>query len=584
MRRQKVSFFKIFFAALLAILIGLLLQPLLVLWLASILSPLKTKVAAIPENAIVRIPIKGEIVERKPTFAFESEFFSKLSGEEEEVYGLDQILLAIDNAAKNKKVKALYLDCGALTCGHATAQEIREALKRFKQTSKKPIYAYGYGYTEKSIWIASVADTIFLFPEGYVEWNGLASVRLYLRGLLDKLGIEPIEFRMGKYKSAAEAFARKQMTPEERYQTQTLLKDLWSEVVKDLSQHTGLSTDSLNAIADNKALLTAEEALKYHFVHALKYHDEIEDFIKKRLGVKKEEKIPWVSYTKMAKAPKEKEQEAKIAVVYAIGPIGMGKGDWENIGPELMIKTLRKVKEDESIKAVVFRVNSPGGSALASDIIAREIESLKKVKPVIASYSDVAASGGYYISVLCDKIYAHPTSITGSIGVIGLLFNFQTLLSKKLGINPEVVKTNLSADATAFLRKFTPQEKQRIYFLMKDVYGDFISKVVRGRGLDSLTVDSLGQGRVWSGKRAKQHHLIDEVGGLFAAIDAAAKAAGIETYDIALYPKEESPYERFMKWFRNNQTTQLLAPIQQLLSTFTDPRGLYYLWLVDPIM
>ncbi|MDW8159268.1 MAG: signal peptide peptidase SppA, partial [Bacteroidia bacterium] len=379
----------------------------------------KAKVA-VKENSVLVLKLNKEIKERESDNPFEN--FS--SGEfRTKSLGLSELLAGLEAAAKDKKITGLWIKFEPFSCGMATIEALRKGLLEFKKSGKF-IYAYGEILTEKDYYLASVADSIFLYPTGFLEWNGLNSNPVFLRGMFDKLGVEPMLFRVGKFKSAGETFTEKQLSENNRLQTQTLLNDFWNHMLENISSARNIERNFLDSLASTLAITHARDAAKYKLVDGLRYEHQIIASLKKKTKVKEKEKLASVNFDKYFAAIPEKEKNSKkVAIIYAVGDIVSGKGDDNTIGSQTLSELIKEAREDEEVKAVVLRVNSPGGSALASDVIAQEIILTKKIKPVVASFGDVAASGGYYISAYCDKIYAEPTTITGSIGVFGLMFN-----------------------------------------------------------------------------------------------------------------------------------------------------------------
>ncbi|MCS7086854.1 MAG: signal peptide peptidase SppA, partial [Bacteroidia bacterium] len=374
------------------------------------------KKKSIKSGTIVEIDLGVPIAERS-----RQNPFSMLDGQKDAL-GLQRIVRALEKAAKDDKVAGVYLKVVPTEAGLATLETLRNALIEFKK-SKKFVYAYGETMTEKSYYVASAADSVWIFPSGAFEWNGLVSNPMFIRGALDRLGIEPRLFRVGSYKSAAENITEKQLSPANREQIQTLLNDFWNHITAGVAASRKLSAAELDSLSAKLLVTRAVHALKYKLVDGLRYEDEVKERLKAASKIDKDEKLRLVSIEDYDAAQDYPGSDNKIAVVYAVGEIDSGEGDDESIGSETTAKAIREAREDEDVKAVVLRVNSPGGSALASDVIGREIDLTKKQKPVIASYGDVAASGGYWISVKCDAIVCEPTTITGSIGVIGLLAN-----------------------------------------------------------------------------------------------------------------------------------------------------------------
>jgi protease-4 len=502
----------------------------------------------VKENSVLKLKFDRPIVERSRSNDPFAEISNSLSGTPNAV-GLVQIRDAIAAAAEDDNIKGIYLepDMYAATAGYPTLEEIRAALVDFKK-SKKFIIAYGEFYTEKSLYLASVADKIYLNPEGVVEWNGLNASVTFLKGTLDKLGIKPEVFKVGDYKSAVEPFLRQDMSEPSREQTRSFLSSIQSTLLKTVGEARGISTDELQRLADSLTIREPIDAKNYKLVTDIGYADEVEAAIKKQLKQEDKKKIEFISLGKYNKADNRENSESgsydkRIAVIIATGDINSGEGSDESIGSDRISEALRKAREDDKIKAVVLRINSPGGSSLASDVMWREIELTKQKKPVVASMSDYAASGGYYMAMGCDKIIAHPTTLTGSIGVFGLWFNVKDLLNDKLGVTVDGVKTNSYSDIGLPTRNMSDFERQWFQKRTESVYEDFTSKVAKGRKMDIETVKKIASGRVWTGEQAKANGLVDELGGLEDAIAAAAKMAKLDKGDYRLrYLPEQKPF------------------------------------------
>lgn len=513
----------------------------------AIVSSADKKEVKVEPNSILYVDLKQEIVDRGSEDPFKG--FDFTSFQPNSPIGLNQILKAIANAKEDSNIKGILLELDAVNAGAATTEEIRNALIDFK-SSGKFIYAYSDTYSQKAYYLASVADSVFLNPEGMIEWLGLRSEVMFFKKTLEKLGVEPQILRHGKFKSAVEPFMLDKMSPENREQTLTYVSSIWNQWVKGISETRGISADKLNSLANNMEIFNAKKALVNKLVDGLIYKDELIATLKTKLGIEEKKDISSIELKKYFKAPevaKRKFSKNKIAVIYASGEIGMGEGDDDNIGSEGLSRTIRKARRDSSIKAIVFRINSPGGSALASEVIWREVDLAAKVKPVIVSMGDVAASGGYYIAAPATTIMANPTTITGSIGVFGLFFNLQKALDNKLGITVDVVKTNDHADFFSVFRPMTAEEKAVGQMFIEQTYQTFIGHVSAGRGIPVEQVDAIGQGRVWSGVNAKDIKLVDEFGGLTDAIKLAAEKAGLENYRLVELPKQKKLFEQLME-------------------------------------
>jgi protease-4 len=494
--------------------------------------------------------------------------------------GLNDILKNIRKAKEDVNVKGIFLDIPNLDAGIATIEEIRGALLKFRESGKF-IIAYSDMYTQGSYFLCSVANKVYLNPQGVVELKGLHSEVMFFKGALEKLGVEPEVIRHGKFKSAVEPFIMDKMSDENREQTLTYVGSMWNFILQGISEQRKISVDSLNLYADSMLVTNAKSCVDLKLVDGLKYYDEIIDELKLASGIDKKKDLEFVEMNSYNKVPGAfiSGKKGKIAVIYANGEIGMGKGDDESIGSEGLSETIRDARLDSTIKAVVLRVNSPGGSALASDVIWREVELTKKVKPVIVSMGDVAASGGYYIACPADVIVADHTTITGSIGVFGLLWNGQKFLNDKLGITIDEVNTNANSGIGSLVRKMRPQEKAVIQQSVEEIYDVFIGHVADGRKMEKANVDSIGQGRVWSGVNAKEIGLIDEFGGLEKAIEIAKEKAGIKNDIKIIEMPEKLPFfEQFMKSMKENvQTSAIqkeLGPAYKYYKTLKSLTGL----------
>ncbi|MEJ5315597.1 MAG: signal peptide peptidase SppA [Tenuifilum sp.] len=543
---------KQFFKYVLATIVGIVISSIVIFLMflgivGAIVSSADKKEVKIEPNSILYVDLKQEIVDRGSEDPFKG--FDFASFQPNSPMGLNQILKAIANAKEDSNIKGILLELDAVNAGAATTEEIRNALIDFK-SSGKFIYAYSDTYSQKAYYLASVADSVFLNPEGMIEWLGLRSEIMFFKKTLEKLGVEPQILRHGKFKSAVEPFMLDKMSPENREQTLTYVSSIWNQWVNGISETRGISADKLNSMANNMEIFNAKKALENKLVDGLIYKDELIATLKTKLGIEEKKDISSIELKKYFKAPevaKRKFSKDKIAVIYASGEIGMGEGGDDNIGSEGLSRTIRKARRDSSIKAIVFRINSPGGSALASEVIWREVDLAAKVKPVIVSMGDVAASGGYYIAAPATTIMANPTTITGSIGVFGLFFNLQKALDNKLGITVDVVKTNDHADFFSVYRPMTAEEKAVGQMFIEQTYQTFIGHVSAGRGIPVEQVDAIGQGRVWSGVNAKDIKLVDEFGGLTDAIKLAAEKAGLENYRLVELPKQKKLFEQLME-------------------------------------
>ena len=462
--------------------------------------------------------------------------------------GLDEIIHAIKVAKEDDDIEGISITTSFLQAGMAQTREIREALLDFK-ASGKFIMAHSDFYSQKDYYLASVADEVYMNPVGALDFKGLATEVLYYKDLQEKTGIKMEVIRHGKYKSAVEPFLSNTMSEENRTQLKELLTSIWDVMLDDLSASRNIAKADLNIIADTLGGRTPKLAVASGLLDGTLHFDQYEGLLKEKVGVGEDEELNYVSLTDyVQKSNRQKIQTGtdKVAVIYAQGEIFFGEGGKDQIGQGLIVDALKKATKNENVKAIVFRVDSPGGSALVSDIIWREMQLAKAVKPVVVSFGNVAASGGYYIGVGGDKIFAEPTTITGSIGVFGTIPNINEL-AKNVGINAEQVGTNKNSVDYSLFEPMSDSFRKVVLESIEETYGTFLERVAQGRNMTVAQVDSLAQGRVWSGVDAKANGLVDELGNLDDAIAAAAEMAGLESYSIRQYPKYKTDFERFME-------------------------------------
>ena len=517
--------------------------------------------AVIKDNSVLRLDLDKPIQE-----VGVDNPFAELSGPfggGEDVIGLKDIREAISYAAKDDHIKGIYIKAENPGAGWATLEEIRNELLEFKK-SKKFVCAYGEYYSEKGYYLASLADQIYLNPAGLLEWNGLSADYEFYKGTFDKLDVKPLIFRVGEFKSAVETFSRTDMSEASKRQSIELLNTLYGNYLANVSKSRKIPASELRGLADSLAVTTAESAARYKLVTHLGYSDEMEGAIKKTLKLDDKKDIEYVSLGKYLKGDHPSDDgdfNKRVAVVIAEGVIVSGESGDGNIGSEDFVKELKKIRENDKIKAVVLRINSPGGSALASDVMWREIGLTRKKKPVIASMSDVAASGGYYMAMGCDKIVAQPNTITGSIGIFAMLFNLQDFFDNKLGITFDGVKTNPHADWPTLTREMTDFEKMKIQRSVEEGYETFTRKAAEGRKMDVEKLRSLASGRVWSGTEAKDNGLVDVLGGLDESIKIAAKAAKLDEgdYRVRFYPEKIDPVQEFIKKLSGKSEDRILS-------------------------
>lgn len=496
----------------------------------------------VKKNSIMMLDLNGTLVERTQETPFA--FFSEIMGDKENVYGLDDILSSIKKAKENENIKGIYIQASALGASYASLQAIRNALVDFK-TSGKFIVAYGDVYSQKLYYLSSVADKVLLNPKGMLQWTGLSATPIFYKDLLKKIGVEMQIFKVGTYKSAVEPFNSTEMSPANREQVTVFLNSIWNQVLEGVSTSRHLSKDSLNNYADRMLMFSpAEETVACGLADTLIYRNDVKDYLKKMAQVKEDDPLRILGLHDMINVkrnvPKDKSGNI-VAIYYATGEIvdAAQNGTDNLIVGNKVIKDLRKLKDDDDIKAVVFRVNSPGGSAFASEQIWNAVKELKAKKPVIVSMGDYAASGGYYISCLADTIVAEPTTLTGSIGIFGIVPNAKEL-TDKIGLSYDMVKTNKFADFGNLMRPFNDDEKLLMQAMINRGYEIFVSRCAEGRGMSKEAIKKIAEGRVWTGEKAKELGLVDILGGIDTAMEIATKKAGIENYTVISYPEKES--------------------------------------------
>ena len=545
------SFLKYTLATVFGVFIALLMLGVLLFFTVLGLVSSKThQTVTVKDNSVLELNLDYTITERS-----QADFLSLFSQDGEyQFMGLDKILLVLEQAKNDPNIKGILMHTNVTGTGYATTQELRNALLDFKSKGKF-IYTTAPYYDEKSYYLASVADSIFIEPSGNILLNGLSANIMFYTGALEKLGVEVQYVKVGAYKGAIEAFTRKDLSPENKSQIAAYLNDIYSLFITDVAKSRHIDTATLNKAISNFEIKTPKQAIAMKLLDGMLYSDQIMNRIKRRLSLKKEAELPMVKagvYAQNIDSPEEETD--KIAVVYAVGEIVDGEGNQDNIGSITMSKAIAKAREDKHVKAIVLRVNSPGGSSLASDVIARELALCKGIKPVVVSMNDYAASGGYYISALADSIIAMPATITGSIGVFGLFPNMHELLVNKMGLSFETVKTGLHSDFGRVDQALTETDKAYLQAMVNRIYDDFTTVVEKGRALDSAYVESIAQGHVWTAKQAVKNGLVDSYGGIQKAINIAAYLSKTKTYSLVAYPKVENPIELLL-----NQGTEVLA-------------------------
>ena len=496
----------------------------------------------IEKKSVLRITLKGSITER----AGEENPLSKLGGETTQQIALDQALQALEKAAKNDKIEGIYMEGGILSAYPAEVQELRQALLKFKKSGKW-IIAYADTYSRSAYYLCSVADKVYLNPIGMLDWSGLSSNPMFFTGLMKKLGIKMQVFKVGTYKSAVEPYIAEQMSDANREQVSSYQQSIWNNMLKDVAKSRKTTAEALNSLADSLTILSGPEAsVKGGLVDKLCYQDEVKKILKNKAKMDEDESLRFVSISDVALSEELNDKvDDEIAVYYAYGEIKEditgGFAQESAITSKQMTKDLQELREDDDVKAVVLRVNSPGGSAYASEQIWREVQLLSKEKPVIVSMGALAASGGYYISCGANKIFAEPTTLTGSIGIFGMIPDATELLTDKLGLSFDVVKTNAHSDFGAMGRPLNESECGLMQAYINQGYELFTGRVAQGRNISQDSVKAVAEGRVWTGEQAMKIGLVDKLGNLNDAIAAAAKAAKIEKYSVGRYP-EPAPW------------------------------------------
>lgn len=549
------EFFKYVFATIVgvilsSIVIGLIFFGIIVGIISSIGSDETT---VVKENTVLYLNLDQAIIERTP----ESSFNSFLGGSTEKSLGFYDIIKALKTAETDANIKAVYINVSAPNAGMATMLEVRNAILAFRK-SKKPVIAYSETYTQGAYYLASAAQKVYLNPAGALEFKGLSSQLIFFKGALEKLGIEAQIIRVGNYKSAVEPFINTKMSEYNKKQVSAYIDGMYQTFLAGIATARNINKDSLHNIANNYKIQTPTDAVSYKMVDGLRYKDEILDELKKLTSKGKKDEINSVTINEYVKNLSSKgalSAANKIAVIYANGDIVGGEGSDEQIGSERISRAIRKARLDASVKAIVLRVNSGGGSALASDVMWREVVLAKKEKPVIASFGDVAASGGYYMACAADSIFVQPNTITGSIGVFGMIPNFENLFTNKLGLTFDGVKTGQYADIMSTNRALTPAERAIIQKDVNNVYDTFITKVANGRKKAKTQVDSLASGRVWVGSDAVKNGLADRLASFNDAINAAAKKAKVKDFSVVEYPEKIDPVKAFISQTKDKVST-----------------------------
>ena len=539
------DFIKFTFASTVGVILaGIIFTILGIVSLAGMLASSDTE-TVVKENSIFFLDLDGALYERA-----EENPVLELMGEEYKTYGLDEILASIQKAKDNENIKGIFLQPGIFSASYASLEEIRDALMNFKESGKF-IVAYADSYTQEMYYLSSVADKLIANPQGSIAWQGLASQTIFYKDLMKKVGIDMQIFKVGTYKAAVEPFIATEMSDANREQITAFLNSTWNQLLEDISASRNIPVEKLNQYANEMMMFKpADEYIACGLADTLLYKDGVLNYLKELTGREANESLRTLTLEDMKNikrnVPLDKSGNI-IAVYYAFGAIDQTGSTEEGIDSEKVIRDLRKLREDETIKAVVLRVNSPGGSAYGSEQIWHEVLLLKEKKPVVVSMGDYAASGGYYISCAADYIVAEPTTLTGSIGIFGMFPNLDNLLTDKLGLHFDVVKTNKFADMGDLTRAFNPQEKEVMQKYIENGYKLFVKRCADGRNMSIEEIEKIAEGRVWTGSAAKELGLVDELGGLDKALEIAAQKADIEYYSTISFPEKGNILSSFLE-------------------------------------
>lgn len=505
--------------------------------------------APIKKKSILRLDLSGTLAERS-----DSNPFASLMNDGEEPLSLEDALLALDKAAKNENIIGVYLEGGAMGANPGMAQELRQALVEFKESGKW-VVAYGDSYGKTAYYLSSVADSVLLNPEGNVDFGGMASQIMFYKDVMEKIGVKMQVFKVGTYKSAVEPFICTEMSPANREQVTSYLFSIWTNMLKDVAESRNMEVGKLNSLADSLTMISeASVALNGGLVDKLCYMDGVKAILREKSGLEDEDDdLVFVSVADVAKSETLDEKvDEQVAVYYAYGEIvqsqgtGLGMSQEHQIVGEKMIKDLQDLREDDDVKAVVIRVNSPGGSAFASEQIWREVCLLKETKPVVVSMGGMAASGGYYISCAANRIFAEPTTLTGSIGIFGMIPDVSELMTGKIGLKFDVVKTNEMSDIGTMARPFNEAESAQMQKMINRGYDLFTKRVADGRGMAQDSVKLIAEGRVWTGEQGLNIGLVDELGNLDDAVAHAAELAKVEKFRAVGYPAPDNPFDQLL--------------------------------------
>ena len=516
-----------------------------------------TSTVVVKDNSILKLDLQKNISEQSEENPFDM-FGDEFSQYYQSSIGLDDILACIKSAAKDPKIKGIYINSESVGAAPATLKEIHDALVEFK-ASGKFIYAYADSYAQGGYYLSSVADKVTMSTTGLIQFKGIALQVMFYKGLIDKLNVDIQVIRHGKFKSAVEPYLTDKMSDANREQMTLLASTLWNTMVEDIAASRKLSTEEVNNIADGMFIGTAAKAVESKLIDKACYKSDVVQDLKKLVNVENDEDLNITTLADYTKALKAENNTAKdeIAIIYAVGEIRGGKSGSDIMGSETMVKLIKEAYTSDNVKAIVLRVNSPGGDGTASDIIWHEIEQAKKAgKIVVTSMGDYAASGGYYISCNSNYIIAQPNTLTGSIGVFGVVPSFQRALKNKLGVTVDGVTTNEHSDAGGTMRPMNAEELAVYQEFIDDFYGVFTQRVADGRGMEQSAVDEIGQGRVWAGSDALKIGLVDALGNIDDAVAKAAELAKLENYKISYYPKKKDFWTKLMEKSSSDNNVQ----------------------------
>ncbi len=566
-----MNFFKTLLASILGTILGLgLLFLIFIGIIAGLVGSMEKKAVNVEENTVLHLKFDNLLTERGND---KDVTFDPTNFESDSKTGLNHIMADLEKAKNDPKVKGIFLEPSQVLAAPSTMLDVHRALEDFK-SSGKWIVSYSEDFSQGAYYLASTANEIYLYPQGSLDWRGINAELMFFKKLLDKLQIDAQVIRgpNNKFKSAVEPYIYDQMSPENEEQLKTFISDIWRVMLDGISASRGISVADLNRYADELAFVQPEKAAEARMVDGLRYRDEVIAIIKSKLGIDasaKDSELKFVTLGDYHNSGGEKNEKDspdykkdKVAVVYAVGAIESGEGDDFTIGSERIAGALKKAREDEKVKAIVLRVNSPGGSALASDVIWRETELIRQSgKPFYVSMGDYAASGGYYISCSAEKIYANTNTITGSIGVFGIVPNMQKFWDEKLGVTFDRYETNPHADLISVNKPLDEMEMKAMQDMVTDIYDDFTGKVAKGRNMTQAQVDSIGQGRVWSGEDAKMIGLVDEIGNLQDCVRAIAEKAGMTDYAVKELPDLIDPFQKLIEDITGKKETKILQEV-----------------------